>query len=117
VQNSFTLSLVTAQGQRQELEHVLFVLTPSNKDDVAIAGQFETKIFIFQRGDVVIEQSDWPEDHSVIVVRPENAPSRALRLLKVAGYGDLELVRNLGGAAYEDFDLDDGRSRPGGGRA
>lgn len=77
--------------------------TDSTDDDIAVADQLEIKVFLGGRGDVVIQQSDWPNDDTVILVRPENAAKLALRLLKVAGFGDLELIRNVGGG-YEDFD-------------
>ncbi len=71
-------------------------------DDLAIPEQRQIRCYVGASGDVVVSQNNWSDDDLIVLIRPENVPGLAIRLLKVAGYGDCEIARRVGAFAYED---------------
>ena len=85
--------------------NALVVVAPAEDDcdeDIAVVGQAEIRLYLGTHGDVCIAQIGWPDDDAIVLVRPENVPCLAIRLLKVAGYGDCEIAWRVGAFGYED---------------
>ena len=61
-------------------------------EDIAVPEQLEVLCYINTAGNVVIRQTDWPEENDcLIVVRPENALRLAQAIVRVAGV-EVQLV-------------------------
>jgi hypothetical protein len=75
---------------------------PSN----VIRRQDAIAIYQNQAGDVVIRrEADWNGEEDVcIIVSVQHVPTLVKAILREAGHGDIELIRHLGGIAYEDFE-------------
>jgi hypothetical protein len=68
---------------------------PGRWEDTVVMPQAEIQAYVGEHGDIVIKQIDWPNEDTVITVRPEHIPALVERLLALVNDA-VELGRGLG---------------------